>query len=154
LLGYAFFAQYVQGVEPCPLCMFQRAVVVALLVIFVAAAAHNPDKTGARVYAVLVAVVTLTGIGLALRHIYIQSQPPGTVESCGAPLETLFAWFSVTEVVRKVLTGSGECGEVTWKFLGLTMPMWLLGWFVLLGGLGFWRNWRRVPPPPPVLATH
>ena len=38
-----------------------------------------------------------------------------------------------TGVLREVLTGSGECANVDWTFLGLSMPGWSLVWFVLLG---------------------
>ncbi len=35
-------------------------------------------------------------------------------------------------MLRQVLTGSGECAEVTWRLLGLSMPEWSLLWFVVL----------------------
>src|SRR3546814_17871510 len=38
----------------------------------------------------------------------------------------------LTDVIRQVLTGSGECATVDWTFLGLSMPAWSLLWFVLL----------------------
>ncbi|HKF93585.1 MAG TPA: disulfide bond formation protein B, partial [Gammaproteobacteria bacterium] len=41
-----------------------------------------------------------------------------------------------------VFTGSGECAKVNWMFLGLSMPAWVLLWFMLLGGIGLWVNWR------------
>ncbi|WP_252720639.1 disulfide bond formation protein B [Acinetobacter baumannii] len=31
-----------------------------------------------------------------------------------------------------MLTGTGNCGNIDWTFLGLTMPMWAGVWFVLL----------------------
>ena len=56
----------------------------------------------------------------------MQSLPPGSLPSCGAPLDVLFKFSPCLEVIRKVLTGSGECGEVNWRFLGLAMPAWVL----------------------------
>ena len=46
----------------------------------------------------------------------------------------------VWQVIRKVLTGSGECGEVNWRFLGLAMPAWVLIWALLLGATGVLAN--------------
>jgi disulfide bond formation protein DsbB len=41
-----------------------------------------------------------------------------------------------------VFTGSGECAEVNWTFLGLSMPAWVLVWFVALGALAMAANWK------------
>jgi protein dithiol:quinone oxidoreductase len=46
----------------------------------------------------------------------------------------------------KVLTGSGECARVTWEFLGLAMPAWVLIRAVVLGGFGLWVNLRHQRP--------
>ena len=76
----------------------------------------------------------LATLGVAARHVYVQSLPPGSLPSCGAPLAVLLKFTPVFEVIRKVLTGSGECGEVNWRFLGLAMPAWVLIWALALGG--------------------
>ncbi len=51
------------------------------------------------------------------------------------------AVFPISEVVRKVLTGSGECAKIEWTFLGLSMPGWVLICVALLGVLGVLVNW-------------
>jgi disulfide bond formation protein DsbB len=50
------------------------------------------------------------------------------------------------EVLVKVLTGSGECAKVEWRFLGLAMPAWVLVAAAGLGGLGIWANLKRRVP--------
>lgn len=126
LMAYALYAEHVLGLSPCPLCIFQRVAVIALGVVFLIAALHGPGRTGARVYGVLAAITALAGIAISARHIWIQAQPPGTVAACGADLDYLLEIMPLTEVVSKVLTGSGECGTVDWTFLGLSMPWWVL----------------------------
>jgi disulfide bond formation protein DsbB len=127
LLVYAIgYAQGVLGLEPCPLCIFQRIGIALIGVLFLLAAVHNPRRWGGRVYGVLLLLAALATIGVAARHVWIQSQPPGTVASCGASLGYMVQIFPVGTVIRKVLTGSGECARVTWRFLGLTMPAWVL----------------------------
>jgi protein dithiol:quinone oxidoreductase len=140
LLAYALYAQYQLGLEPCPLCIFQRIAIAALGVVFLIAALHNPRSWGTRVYAVLIAVTALSAVGVAARHVYVQHLPPGSLPSCGAPLAILLKFTPVTEVIRKVLTGSGECSEVTWRFLGLAMPAWVLICAVVLGAFGVAAN--------------
>ena len=142
LLGYAYYTQYELGLEPCPLCIFQRIGIAALGVVFLIAGLHNPRRWGASVYTVLIAVASLATVGVAIRHLYVQSLPPGTIPACGAPLDVLLQFTPVTEVIRKVLTGSGECSQVNWKFLGLAMPAWVLICALALGALGVFTNTR------------
>jgi disulfide bond formation protein DsbB len=140
LLGYALYAQFHLGLEPCPLCVFQRLGVALLGVVFLAAALHDPRGRGRYIYAGLVAVATLLTLAVAARHVYVQSLPPGSLPSCGAPLASLLKFMPLWQVIRKVLTGSGECGEVSWRFLGLAMPAWVLIWTLVLGGWGVAAN--------------
>jgi disulfide bond formation protein DsbB len=146
LLAYAYYAQFVMHLEPCPLCIFQRIGVFALGVIFLIAASHDPAALGRRVYALLLALAALAIIGVAARHLYIQSLPPGSVPACGASLDFMLKVFSLSEVLVKVLTGSGECATVSWAFLGLAMPGWVLISAAVLGAYGVWVNLRRQPP--------
>jgi disulfide bond formation protein DsbB len=127
------------------LCIFQRVAVIALGAIFLLAALHNPSSMGARVYGALAAVSALAGIAVAARHIWIQAQPPGTVAACGADLDYLMEIMPLTEVVSKVLTGSGECGQVDWTFLGLSMPWWVAIAMVVLGASAVVVNFAAQP---------
>jgi disulfide bond formation protein DsbB len=155
LLAYALYAEYALGLEPCPLCIFQRITIAALGVVFLAAALHNPRGWGTRVYAVLIGLAALSTVGVAARHVYVQHLPPGTLPSCGAPLAVLLKFTPVTGVISKVLTGSGECSAVTWRFLGLAMPAWVLICALVLGIVGFVANSRpRRPTPVRVQGLH
>ncbi len=51
--------------------------------------------------------------------------------------------FPFTEMLQTVLSGSGECAEINWRFLGLAMPGWVLISLLVLGAFGVWNNWRR-----------
>jgi disulfide bond formation protein DsbB len=146
LLAYAYYAQFVLHLEPCPLCIFQRVGVFSIGVIFLLAASHDPVSWGRRVYALLLAAAALVTIGVALRHLYVQHLPEGSVPACGASLDFMLKVFSLSEVLVKVLTGSGECAKVTWQFLGLAMPAWVLVAAVALGAYGVWNNIRRQVP--------
>jgi protein dithiol:quinone oxidoreductase len=146
LLAYAYYAQYVMHLEPCPLCMFQRVGIFGIGAIFAIAAAHDPANWGRRVYAGLLGLASLTTIGVAARHLYIQSLPPDSVPACGASLDFMLKVFPLTEVLVKVLTGSGECAKIEWRFMGLAMPAWVLIAAVALLAYGLWANLRSRPP--------
>ena len=149
MLGYAIYAEKVLGYVPCPLCMFQRVCIGTLGIVFLVAGLHRARLIGARVYGVLVFLAAGATIWVAGRHVWIQAQPPGTVPACGAPLDSLMQMFPVLEVIRKVMTGGGECGTIDWTFLGLSMPMWVLICSITLFLIGFINNVRwpvRLPP--------
>jgi len=143
LMAYALYAQHVLGLTPCPLCIFQRVAVITVGVLFLIAALHNPGLLGARIYGGLIVLAAACGMGIAGRHVWIQAQPPGTVAACGADLDFLLDIMPITEVITKVLTGSGECGKVDWQFLGLSMPWWVLISLVVLAGWAAFANFRR-----------
>lgn len=133
LLGYGLYLQHVVGLEPCPLCVFQRVAFIALGLVFLIAALHGPRRAGATVYAVLGFAAAATGAGVAGRHVWLQNLPADQVPACGPGLQYMLEQFPFSRMIEKVLSGSGECANVDWNFLGLTIPGWALLWFVLLG---------------------
>ncbi|MGI9246874.1 MAG: disulfide bond formation protein B [Steroidobacteraceae bacterium] len=140
LMAYALFVQYGLQEEPCPLCVLQRVAVIATGFFFLLALLHNPGRVAGRVYAFLIALTTLGGIGVAARHVWIINQPEGSVAECGASLDYMMDVLPWHEVLDKVLSGSGECAKVTWRFLGLSMPFWVLLTLAGLLALGFTAN--------------
>ncbi|MGQ0659024.1 MAG: disulfide bond formation protein B, partial [Chromatiales bacterium] len=131
LLGFGYYLQYVTGLEPCPLCIFQRVCFILLGATALVAFLHNPAALGARVYASLASVSTLAGIVFAGRQVWLQHLPPEKVPACGPGLEYWMQTLPVTETLRKVFRGSGECAEVDWTFFGLSIAEWSLLWFAL-----------------------
>lgn len=142
LMGYALYAQHALGLEPCPLCIFQRVAVVMLGVMFLLAAVHAARGAGRRVYAVLLGLTALGGAAVAGRHVWLTTLPPERVPSCGPGLDFLLDSFPMVEVLQLVLSGSGECAQVDWQMLGMSMPAWVLVALLALGGIGAGANWR------------
>jgi disulfide bond formation protein DsbB len=140
MIAYAIYAEKVLGYVPCPLCMFQRVCVGALGIVFLVAGLHRAKRVGAIVYGVLILLAAGGASWVAGRHVWIQHQPPGSVPSCGAPLDTLMEMFPLAEVIKRVMTGGGECGNIDWTFLGISMPGWVLIAAVALGLVGFVNN--------------
>jgi disulfide bond formation protein DsbB len=142
LTAYALYVQYVLRLEPCPLCIFQRMAVIAVGIMFLAAALQDPARIGARIYGGLIGLAALGGIGVAARHVYIQHLPADQVPACGAPLDQLLAILPLRQVIEKVLRGDGECAKIDWTLAGLSMPEWVVIVLVVLGAGGLWINLR------------
>jgi disulfide bond formation protein DsbB len=138
LMAAALTMQYALKLDPCPLCSFQRLFVIALGGVFLVAAVHNPGVTGRRVYGAFVVALGVLGMVVAGRHVWLQNLPEDQVPECGPGLEYLLDAFPLKEALSLVFRGSGECAEVQWVFLGLTIPGWTLvifTFFVISGVL-------------------
>lgn len=132
LMAYAFYLQYVAGLEPCPLCYFQRLAVIGMGLVFLVAALHDPARRGAIAYALLQAAIGGGGAAVAARHVWIQSLPPDQVPSCGMGIFYMLDSLPVLDVINKTLAGSGECAKVDWTFLGLSLPGWTFIFFLAM----------------------
>ena len=143
MMGFALYAQYVLILDPCPLCVFQRIATILLGIVFLVAAIHNPAKPGARVYAILIFLTAGGGVGVASWHVYLQNLPADKVPGCGPGFEYIMENFAFFDALGLIFQGSGECADVVWSLLGLSMPTWVI---IGLGGLGIagiWNNLRN-----------
>lgn len=129
LLGYAYYLQYVRGLQPCPLCLVQRGFFYAVLIVFLLGALHGRLRW---LYASLVMLFAAGGAAAAGRQVWLQSLPPDKVPQCGPDLYFMLENFPLSRTLEKLITGTGECAVVDWSFLGLSIAGWSLVWFVIL----------------------
>ncbi|OUS28233.1 disulfide bond formation protein B [Gammaproteobacteria bacterium 45_16_T64] len=122
MLFALLFLQGHLGLEPCPLCVVDRAIIITLGCLFLAAALHNPQKVGRRIYAAITSVVALTGVAVCWRHIWLQNLPEDLVPSCGPGLDYMLDTLPIAETVEILFTATGECADIQWNLMGLTIP--------------------------------
>jgi disulfide bond formation protein DsbB len=142
LLSMGAYFQFVQGLDPCPLCISQRIAILLTGLVFLSAAIHNPEQKGVRVYAILGAVTALCGAAISTRHIWIQHLPADKVPECGPGLEYVMQNFPLSETVKLMLSGTGDCAKVDWTMLGFSMPAWTLLAFLMLATLSLLQIWN------------
>ena len=147
LMAAALWLQHVDGLEPCPLCVLQRGAVIVLGVVMLAGAIHDPGTLGRRVYGAMVTIVAVAGAAVAGRHVWLQSLPPDEAPECGPGLDYMLGAFPLTQVIEMVLRGSGECAEVQWTFLSLSIPEWTLLVFIAFAVFGLALIATRSPGP-------
>jgi disulfide bond formation protein DsbB len=143
MFGAALYLQYVLRQDPCPLCMLQRVIFIAIGVLFFIAALHNAKQIGAKIYAILIALTALGGIAVASRHIWIQHLPKDQVPACGPGLEFMLKNFPMSDVWQELMHGSGECAAKGWTFLGLGIPELSLLGYVMLGVFAVLVGWKK-----------
>lgn len=133
MMAVALGLEHIMGLEPCPLCVFQRVAVITAGLVLGIAALHNPSgKVGKTIYGLLSLAAVGTGAFIAGRHVWLQGLPADEVPTCGPGLEYMMDILPMQEVVAMVLTGSGECAEIDFMLLGLSLPAWTLIGFLLL----------------------
>lgn len=132
LLAMGYVIEYFFHVRPCALCIFQRIVFGGILLFFVIAAIHHPKRIGQNSYLLVIALLNIIGIGLASRQLWLQSLPPDQVPSCTAGLNRLLEIYSPFEAFKNVILSSGECGQVSFTLLGLSIAAWSLISFIII----------------------
>ncbi len=137
LLSFSIlYLQQTLYLDPCPLCILQRYAFILVGLVCLTAAIHNPADRGRRVYGALAAIFAITGGGVALRHSWLQWFPSGSTSCVASDLEYMLNTFPFADALPKIFAGTGECSEVKWTMLHLSIPEWALVWFALFALLG------------------
>ncbi|PSJ47097.1 disulfide bond formation protein DsbB [Zobellella taiwanensis] len=130
LLLIALFFQYVQGYAPCVMCVYQRAALVGVI----AAALLGwlaPAHSMAGPLALLGwLAASIEGYLLAREHVGYQLDP-SPFNQCSTFAE-FPAWFQLDVWLPALFYPSGDCSQIDWSWLGLSMPQWLMGIFAVL----------------------
>src|SRR5258708_24937864 len=88
MLAFGYYLQFVVGLEPCPLCILQRIMLLATGIAFLLAAIHRPvRRTGAAVYAGAIALCAFAGAAISARHTWIHHLPEDQRPTCGPSLD-------------------------------------------------------------------
>lgn len=130
LVGLALVIQTKYHLEPCPLCISQRMVFMGLGLIFLAAAIQKPALLGRKIYAALLVLTALGGVGVAIRHWYLQAHRDTMIADCGVGFDYMFDNFPLQKALTLVFRGTGDCAAIDWTFLGLSLPQLALISFV------------------------
>ena len=145
-MSFALYLEHVKGLDPCPLCVFQRVGLMAMGIFALIAFLHNPaSNLMKRMYALLATLSIGWSVGVAARHVWLQTLPPNQVPSCGPGLNYLIDALPLKTVLNEVLTGSGECAAIDWTFLGQSLPVWSLVFFSVLLLICLWQLFRTYP---------
>ena len=142
VLTAIFYFQQELGLEPCPMCILSRYTFITIAVVSLVAAIHGPRGIALKVYGGLVALLGLAGIGISLRHSYLQHFPP-KIESCGADLDFIINTMPLSQAFPRIFQGTGSCSKVDWSFLGLSIPEWAGVWFAVFLFAALWVAFRK-----------
>lgn len=134
-LGVAYFAEYVQGIEPCQLCLWQRVPYAVAGLLAVAALLAPTDRWRAVAVAASGAAFTV-GMGIALYHVGVE-QHWWASAACAAGSDKVPA--TVTEL-RAMLTAAPPkpCDALDWTLFGVSMATYNVAASAALAAGAFW----------------
>ncbi|WP_461537162.1 disulfide bond formation protein B [Spongorhabdus nitratireducens] len=143
LTGMALYFEHGMGLEPCPLCISQRLVVIVIALFSLSVVLHNPGPKGLRIYGLLTALGGIGGAVLASRQLWLQSLPSDQVPACLPSVEYLIEVLPFTELLTIMFSGTGDCAKVKWEMLGISMPGWTLVAFIIYALFGCFELLRK-----------
>lgn len=131
VLALSFYFEYYQGFLPCPLCIMQRLCVGLLLLLSLLNSYINPLRLG-KFLSLSQIFFALAGLFFAGRQLWLQSLPAEKIPVCMPGLDILIRYFSLSDILRSLVWGAGDCAEVSWQWLGLSMPAWAALYFLVV----------------------
>lgn len=137
LMSYAIYAEKVLYLDPCPLCITQRMFYIGIGLFSFIGLFMIRTLWAQRFSAVLLSLCAVGGIVTAGRQVWLQHLPPELVPECGLGLQYWLQNEPWLKTLSLLFKGDGNCAEVHWRFMTLSMGEWSLIWFVglLIAGL-------------------
>lgn len=129
VLSAAYYLQHVENLEPCPWCIAQRILFMAIGLLALCGLVH---RGGRRAYAYAGALFSLAGVAAAAYHLWLQSRPERIGSCVGGWLETTLDMTRLGMLWPEMFQYEGPCVLAPWDLLGLSIPEWSLASFVAL----------------------
>lgn len=141
IIGFSFYFQYIEKLEPCPLCIMQRfcAFLFGLLCLF---AINISALHRVRIWAVLQIIVLGFGLYFASRQLWLQSLPVAEAHICMPGLNVLIHYFPWDAILKALFWGTSDCQESVWSWLGFSMAAWSACYFALMLVISIFVFWR------------
>ncbi|MBX2880677.1 MAG: disulfide bond formation protein B [Granulosicoccus sp.] len=147
LMGYAIYAEKVLYLDPCPLCITQRLFYVGIGLFSVLGLLLIKRSWAQRLFATLTSLSAIGGIATAARQVWLQHLPPDEVPECGPGLQYWLENEPWLQTLSLLFKGDGNCAEVHWRFMGLSMGEWSLLWFIAFLLIGLLLLFQRRDDP-------
>ncbi len=126
LISFGYYLQYYKGVDPCPLCIMQRFIFIAMIFVFLISVFHKSGKIGTRVYGSLISIIGLCGSASATRQLYLQHYPPADNTTCLPSFQHMLEFLPTSKIIEFLIKGTGACAKIKWTLFNLSMPVWSL----------------------------
>lgn len=143
MMALAMYLQFWKGIAPCPLCILQRVALIFLGLFFLIGAIFRFKKLGHSILGVIVFFISMLGIFLSTRQVWLQHLPPNKSADCGVSLQYMLQVLPLDQVLKKILQGTADCAQLEWSWFGFSLAEWSLFWFIIFAVFAVWQILRR-----------
>lgn len=128
-VGAALVSQHAFDVQPCPWCVLQRLIFVALALAALLGLLWR-SVAGSRVAAILAVVLAALGVAAALW----QNQVAAQSASCNLTLaDRIVSGLQLDALLPSVFAATASCADAAVRLFGLPYELYSLALFALLG---------------------
>lgn len=143
LLGFGEYLEIYKGITPCPLCSLQRIALGLLGITFLFGMAFSAIKFGRIFISLLGFMISLLGILLSGRQVWLQHVPSTVTGNCDVSLNYMIKVLPFDQVLAKIYEGGSTCSKIEWQFLNLSIAEWSLIWFVIFALFSIYQLFRK-----------
>jgi disulfide bond formation protein DsbB len=143
LLG-TYLLEYGFGAEPCPLCYLQRGILFAITLVFCLAGLQNCKQNGRLIYCAILFFLSMLGVALASRQLWLQYISPLNESNCFAGFQKMLTLMPLWEVLKETFRGSSACSTIDFTVLRLPLSAWSLFSFMGFGVFFLILCWLQI----------
>lgn len=129
------YMEYALGIQPCLLCLLQRATLFIIILMLGCAIILDHKKKARIIFSSATLLASLYGAWLAAKQIFHQLQPMNAItkqDACLPTLDYLIRTMPLKQVWQLLLQHSENCAEIGWSWLGISLAGWSLIVFAYL----------------------
>ncbi len=121
----ALYFQYVMGLAPCIMCIYQRVAIWAIFFAGMVGVIGCKFILTRLLAYVLWGTGSIWGLLLAIEHVEMQSATFSLFFSCEF-IPNFPSWAPLHQWIPALFEATGDCGKISWEFLGYSMPQWMI----------------------------
>ena len=121
----ALYFQYILGLEPCIMCVYQRLAIVSIFVAGVIGTVGYKYIIARGIAYIFWGIGAIWGLIIAIEHVEMQENSGSLFFSCEF-IPNFPNWAPLHQWIPFLFEATGDCGEISWKLLNYSMPQWMI----------------------------
>ena len=107
------------------MCVYQRLAILAILAAGIIGTVGHQNIFARSMAYLSLGVGAIWGLIIALEHVEMQANSGSLFFSCEF-IPNFPVWAPLHEWIPFLFEATGDCGEISWQFLGFSMPQWMV----------------------------
>jgi len=120
----ALYFQHVTDLRPCIMCIYQRTALFGVMFASIPAMLVNNLITRCIGY-IGWGISAIWGLKIAIEHVDIQTAANPFFATCEL-VPNFPSWAPLHEWLPAIFEATGDCGDINWSFMDMSMPQWMI----------------------------